>query len=692
MRPGIGKGKPALILAACYLLLFPGLLAYSAQKEEDEAAEIGLAQGAQKRGDYKAAETIYLGILANDPDSFSAQFGLGADYYLERNYEKSNACMLKALKKQPAMFPALSIVGSNYLKLGEPEQAVPYLKRAARIQPADEYANHNLANAEFLAGDYRAAYADYIRFLHVSGKHDDAISWYGFGEVALLLSREVSGQLGDVPTTDPSRLRFLSSVYEELEEWGLAASRLKMLESQTAWSTWAKLHLGQVYLHLPDPPQAVEKFQQVLASDPDSAEAHFGLGVGLLMQGKQEQSLPEFVAAASRDPWLFSHPESIQQIASSAHVTVSPGTKVSGNALVDAFIGQLASSGANADTAQSRSFLAALHMACAERHEENEKKVEVALRPGTPTKTRLSLAESLLEEGDNAGVSDLLRKFTPSTQSERDLYSILEAKLAVASGNTLEAAQAMLPLLRGKQPPENVLTLSTLLQQAGKQAMGEVVRISPDSAFAHLLQAQVEDARHHTAQAISEYQQAVQAAPDDPTTHFKLGDYLWQSGKFEEAIVALQRGVTLDLHNAAAYYQLGDCYVNLAQPKQALPFLTEAVRLDPTLDAAYKDLGKIYYDQGNFDESIQVLKKIVDRDSDGSVNYLLFRDYSRLKNASEAAACMAKFQELKKAHTNKQLFNAELAQSQGKNPAESIPAPPSSNAPPVDQPTDPKPN
>lgn len=692
MRPGIGKWKPVLILTACGWLLFSGLAGYAAQKDEDEAAEIGRAQAAQKQHDYKAAEEIYLGILVHDPDSFPAQFGLGATYYLEREYDKSNTYLLKALKTQPDMFPALTLLGSNFLKLGEPEQAVSYLKRAVRIHPEDEYANHNLANAEFLAGDYRAAYADYIRFLHVPGRHDDAISWYGFGEIALLLSREISGQLGDVPTTDPARLRFLSSVYEELEEWGLAASRLKMLETQPAWSIWAKLHLGQVYLHLPDPPQAVEKFQQVLASNPDSAEAHFGLGVGLLMQGKKEAALPELVAAARRDPWLFVHPESIQQIASASHVTISPETNPSGNALVDAFIEQLARPGANPDTAQSRSFLALLNTACAERHKENERKVEAALRPGTPAKARLNLAESLLEQGDNAGASDLLRKSPPSAQSDRDLYSILEAKLDVASGNTLDAAQAMLPLLRGKQPPENILTISTLLQQAGKQAMGEVIRISPDSAYAHLLQAQIEDARHHTAQAISEYQQAVQAAPNDPTTHFKLGDYLWQSGKFEEAIVALQHGVNLDAHNAAAFYQLGDCYVNLAEPKKALPFLEQAVGLDPTLDAAYKDLGKIYYDQGNYDDSVHVLKKVVDRDSDGSVNYLLFRDYSRLKNAPEAAACMAKFQELKKAHTNKELFNAEVAQSQGKNPAESIPAPATPNTPPADQPSDQKPN
>jgi tetratricopeptide (TPR) repeat protein len=692
MMPGTKRGKPAVIIAACCLLLFAGALAHAAQKDQDEDAELGRAQAAQKQGDYNAAVKIYLGLLANDPDLFPAQFGLGATYYLEHKFDQSNTYLLKALKTQPDMFPALLLVGTNFLNLGEPGQGAAYLKRAVRGHPGDEYANHNLASAEYLAGDYRAAYADYVRFLRMQGRQDDAFSWYGFGELALLLSREVSEKLGDVPSSDPARLRFLSSVYEELEEWGLAASRLKMLETQPAWGTWAKLHLGQVYLHLPDLPRAVEAFHQILASDPGSAEAHFGLGVGLLLQGKQPAALTELAVAARQNPWLFSHPETFQQTASTLHVTFVPDARAGGNNLVDAYIEQLASSSANPDAAQSRAYLALLHAACAERHKDNEKKLEEALRPGTTAKLRLSLAQGLVEEGDADAASDLLRKFSPTTPGDRDLHSILVAKLAVAKGNPLDAAQAMLPLLQGKQPPENCLTLSTLLQQAGKQAMGQVIRIAPESAFAHLLQAQIEDARHHTAIAISEYQQAVQAAPNDPTTHFKLGDYLWQSGKFEEAIVALQHGVNLDPHNAAAYYQLGDCYVNLAEPKKALPYLDQAARLDPALDAAFKDEGKIYYDQGDFEDSVRVLKKIANRDSDGSVNYLLFRDYSKLRNTQEAAACMARFQELKKAHSNKELFNAEVAQSQGKNPGESNPASPESISPTTEQPNNPKPN
>ena len=649
-----------MTVASCCLLLVAGGIVPAAQKRQDTAAEMGRAKEAQQQGNYKAAEEIYLGLLANDPDLTAAQFGLGATYYVDHQYEQSNKYLLKTLQKQPDLFPALLLVGINYLKLGGPEQAIPYLKRAVRERPTDEFANHNLASAEYIARDYPAACADYTRFLRMQGRQDDAFSWYGFGEITLLLSGEVAGRLGDVPRTDPSRLRYLSGVYEEMERWGLAAGRLQLLEDQPAWRTWAKLHLGQLYLRQGQPAPAVEEFRQVLASDPQSAEAHFGLGVGLLLQGKQAAALPEFAAAAGENPWLFSHPESIQQMASAAHVTILPPSGSSGQALVDAFIEQLAGSSANPDVAPSSSFLAQLHEAYEQRHKENEKKVEAALGPGTPAKDRLKLAEDLLEEGDIPSASDALRKFTPATPSDRDPVSILEAKLAVARGEPLDAAEALLPLVRGKESPENCLTISTLLQQVGQQAMDELLRISPEGVFAHLIRAQVAGAHHQPDLAISEYQQAVQLAPNDPTTHLKLGEYLWQQSKYQEAIVALERAVSLDPHNAAAHYQLGNSYVHLAEPNKALPSLVDAARLDPTLDVAVKDLGKIYYDQGNYEESVRVLKKAADRDFDGSVNYQLFSDYSRLHEPKEAAACLAKFQELSKAHANNELFTKEL--------------------------------
>jgi tetratricopeptide (TPR) repeat protein len=95
------------------------------------------------------------------------------------------------------------------------------------------------------------------------------------------------------------------------------------------------------------------------------------------------------------------------------------------------------------------------------------------------------------------------------------------------------------------------------------------------------------------------------------------------------------------------------------------------VQLDPGLDGTYKDLGKIYYDEGKFQESINVLQKAAAHDSDGSVYYLLFKDYSQAGKQREAAVCLKQFQHLKVLRQNKELLNAQVAtrEASGADPA-----------------------
>jgi tetratricopeptide (TPR) repeat protein len=667
MTPSRKIRMRARILASCCLVLFVGLIAFAAQNDQEghEAAEISRARSAQQQGDYKKAEEIYLGLLRADPGLLPAQFGLGATLYQERKYEQSNIYLLKALEAKSDFYPALLLVGANFIKLGSPARAVPFLQRAVRLQPADEYANHNLTSAEYLAGDYKSASADYIRYLSMPGKTDDVYSWYGLGEVSVLLARAASLQLGDCPPSDPYRLRFLASEYQNQEKWALAASRLKMLTDQPAWRDWARVRLGEVYLQQGSPSQAAVQFRQVLASNAEMGEAHFGLGNAFLIEGKLPEAALELVIAAHQNPWLFSRPELFAQ-ADPSHFQTLAGSVSTGHALVDAYINEFARSSRNADSTHSRFFLAALSSACESRHKENERRIEAAVRPGVSTKARLDLATLLLEEGDAGSAADLLRNTSSIQQSDRDARSILDARIALAEGESLAAARALLRLPGRAQSPKISWWVSSVMQQVGNLAMDKVLKLAPDSTFAYLLRAQIEDARHHTAAAISEYQRAVQSAPQDPTTHFKLGDLLWQAGRFEEAIAALQDGVKLDPYNAAAYFQMGDSYLSLAQPQKAVPFLTEAIRLDPGLSAAYKDLGKVAYDRGNFQESVRLLRGIRGVDSDGSVHYLLFRDYSRLGNSKEATSCLKRFRQLKKEYENKELFYAELARKQGK--------------------------
>lgn len=177
-----------------------------------------------------------------------------------------------------------------------------------------------------------------------------------------------------------------------------------------------------------------------------------------------------------------------------------------------------------------------------------------------------------------------------------------------------------------------------------------------------MLKAQVEDAHSRTEAAIREFRLAVQAAPDDPSTYFRLGEELWQAGHFQDAVSTLLEGLKLDPHNAPADYQIGDSYLGLGQPERALPFLTAALKEDPDLDVAYKDFGTIYMNEGKYQQAVAVLERPAAHDTDGSVHYLLFRAYSRLGNKAKAAACLKRFQELKAAAQNQVLFDAQAAQ------------------------------
>lgn len=516
-------------------LLLPALVPLRGQtaSEAAEAAAFARAQQAEKAGDYRAAERIYQQALTEHPGQMAAELNLGLAYYLERRYADSSAYLLKALHAKPDLFPALMVAGVDLMKLGNPQGAVPFLRHARQLSPENEYVNYNLASAEYLAGNYVQACADYSHYLRLPRQETNVPAWYGLGEVSLLLARRASQQLGKLPVSNPYRLRILVMFYSERQEWGLAVARLRQLEAQPGWREWARLK--------------IDELKKLLRSNPTSEEL-------------------------------------------------------------------------------------------------------------------LQFSGDLLQKGDEQASSDTLAHTPAAPQAV--LHSILQARLRAKQGDALGIVDALIPILNktnGQPGPEADLWISNLFRRAAELALNRVLNLAPNSVDAHLLKAQIDDAHSRTEDAIREFRLAVAAAPDDPDTHFKLGEALWRAGHFQEAISALHQGLGLDPQNAPAYYQIGDSYLSLAKPAQALPVLTEAVKRDPHLSAAYKDLGTIYLSQGKIGQSVAILRKIAARDVDGSVHYMLFRDYSRLGEQTQAAACLKRFQELRKATKDQTLFNAEAA-------------------------------
>lgn len=625
--------------------------------------EFARAQKAQESGDYHLAETAYLNLLRLNKESLPVQFNLGVTYYLDHKYAESSFYLLKVLATKPDLFAACLITGVDFLKLGQPNRAIRFLRSAQRLQPTDEYANHNLGTAEYLAGHYRAAFGEYVSFLRSEEKGGktakDILSWYGLGEVALVLSREASTQLGERSTSDPSRLYLLATMYRDQEQWDLAAVKLKKLETNPLWRDLARLELGELYLRRNDLAQADIEFRSVLSSTQDSPRAHFGLGIKLLREGNTSGAIPHLVAAAERNPWLFGNSDLLAVDGSKIYRTAGVASS-SPSALVDVFV-RLRSQSKERTSEEQLEFISELEAACKRRHQDNKKRISTALRAGVPAGAVMRLAATLLDEGDAAAVSELLGKLPNKLSVPPNPRIILLARSLMTEGDALTSGSVLLPLLDRGRSPEALCWTAIIMQQIAKAALEQVLSIAADSALAHLLRAQMESAQHRTDAAIREFQLAVQAAPDDATTHLRLGDMLWQVGQFEGAIQALREGLKLDPENAAAYYQIGDSYLSLANSTLARNFLLEALRRDPHMYGANRDLGRIYYNEGKFQESVIALQKAAIDDSDGSVDYLLFRSYSKLGKNNAAAACLKRFQKLKALRENKNLFDAKAA-------------------------------
>lgn len=651
-------------LAALALLLAMTFCSLSlrGQTADDaaEAAAFARAQQAEKAGDYRAAEQIYQEVLREHPEQLAAEVNLGLAYYMDRRYADSSRHLLKSLQIKPDLFPALMVAGVDFMKLNSPQRAVPLLQRARALRPADEYVNHNLASAEYLSGDYVAACADYARYLRLPGRKKDESAWYGLGETSLLLGQRASARLGKLPPSNPYRLRFLATAYKEQREWGLALARLRQLKANPSWRNWARLQIAEIDLQQDQYAAAASGFREVLAAQPGSARAHYGLGISLFLDGKIEAALPELEKAAASDPWLFAHPESLaSKIAGYQRTIHSLRSVKSRSALVDAFLSAAARQVPNGG---ENEFRQAYDEAIRDAHRTNEERLKKLLSLGPSPQKLTNLAADFLDEGDSQAASDALDRL--GSRPKPVSSTILQAQVKTAQKNALETLALLLPLLEAQKSDLSAEAngqVSALFEHVAEMALDQVLAVAPDSADAHLLKAQTEDAHHHTEAAIREFRLAVQASPGDAGAHFRLGEALWRAGHFQEAIPVLREGVKLDAHNAAAWYEIGDSYLSLAKAGPALPNFIQALKLDPGFDAAAKDLGTLYLHQGKFHRSVAVLSGIAPRDGDGSVHYLLFRAYTKLGNKARAAACLKRFQELKAAAQNQDLFNAEIA-------------------------------
>lgn len=129
---------------------------------------------------------------------------------------------------------------------------------------------------------------------------------------------------------------------------------------------------------------------------------------------------------------------------------------------------------------------------------------------------------------------------------------------------------------------------------------------------------------------------------DTADLHLNLGILYQRTGRPEQALAELERGVALDPDRPEGRFNLGVTLGRLGRLEEGVAELRRAVELRPGYPEAWYDLGVLLREQGDLDEAVDALRRALEIDPDAAAAHAaLAVAYGRLGRAGEAAAALA---------------------------------------------------
>jgi TolB-like protein/tetratricopeptide (TPR) repeat protein len=115
------------------------------------------------------------------------------------------------------------------------------------------------------------------------------------------------------------------------------------------------------------------------------------------------------------------------------------------------------------------------------------------------------------------------------------------------------------------------------------------------------------------ATAAKEFHRAQELNPNSASIHERYAVYLERTGKLQEAIAEVKRGVELDPVSGRSFRNAGFTYYFSRQYDEALPLIRRAQALNVSFSEYVFPLGDIYAEKGRYAESVSEFLKLGDK-------------------------------------------------------------------------------
>ena len=249
------------------------------------------------------------GALTRDPTLPDAWNSMGLVAYDQKRYEDAEAAYRKAIRLQPQCAPAYNNLANVLLARGSLVEAAEALRSALRIEPNNPAALTNLGQvlsdmadpdlleeaealcrrAVALAPRFALALDNLGNVLRLKGRFDEAMEWY---------QRPRLDPRRPMPHLFAGRLMQQQGKYDEAARFFAAAQQLEPNSAQHV------ADCARLWLDRQDNEAAERQYRLALAVNSDFAEAHQGLGLALLEQGRLDEAEASFREAVRAGPTL----------------------------------------------------------------------------------------------------------------------------------------------------------------------------------------------------------------------------------------------------------------------------------------------------------------------------------------------------------------------------------------------------
>jgi serine/threonine-protein kinase len=140
--------------------------------------------------------------------------------------------------------------------------------------------------------------------------------------------------------------------------------------------------------------------------------------------------------------------------------------------------------------------------------------------------------------------------------------------------------------------------------------------INGSLAPVHVAMGVVQDGTGHPADAIREYQRAVELSPDSADAYRLLAKAYEKADRLKEAEASYRKAIQLQPGYWGGYSDLGAFYSNYGRYAEAQMPLQRVIQLAPDNPIGYRDLGGLWIAISQYESAIAVLEKSPDKTED----------------------------------------------------------------------------